>query len=71
MKKQILILLVATFLLQSCATVLGGKIDNCQKYKPRNEKRQLRPVPFIANLVLFWPGIFIDLSTNAAYKPCK
>ena len=76
MKKTILkltALLMAVCILSSCATVFGGKIDQCQKTKPvpGTPVRSLRVVPFVANIILFWPAVFIDLGTGAAYKPCK
>lgn len=74
MKKQILVLgVAASLLLSSCATILGGKVSQCQKTKPAagQPARTLRPVPFVANIILFWPGVFVDLGTGAAYKPCE
>ena len=59
--------------LSSCATIVGGPITEHQANRPGpgEPPRQIRPVPLIANVLLFWPGVFIDLATGAAYKPYK
>jgi hypothetical protein len=57
----------------SCATVFGGRVNECQRTKPAPGQpgRQVRAVPLIANILLFWPGIAVDFITRAAYKPCQ
>lgn len=57
----------------SCATILGGKVSECQRTKPTagNPSRKLRGGALIADILLFWPGAIVDFATNAIYKPCK
>ena len=57
----------------SCATVFGGRVGVCQRTKPvkGQPSRAIRPVPLIANILFFWPGIVVDLLTCATYKPCQ
>ena len=72
MKKVTLVFALAFALtFQSCATIMGGPITEHQANRPGpgEPPRQIRPVPLIANVLLFWPGVFIDLATGAAYKP--
>jgi len=58
-------------MLQSCATVFGGQVNSYQRTKPAlgQEQRRLRVGAFIADLVLFWPGLVIDFATCAIYRP--
>ena len=72
MKKVTLVFALAFALtFQSCATIMGGPITEHQANRPGpgEPPRQIRPVPIIANVLLFWPGVFIDFATGAAYKP--
>jgi hypothetical protein len=57
----------------SCATVLGGKISECQRTKPvaGEPSRKLRAGAMIADILLFWPGTIVDFATGAIYKPCE
>ena len=74
MKKMFLMLLVfaACFTFTGCATIMGGKITECQRTKPKpgEPARQLRIWPLIFQI---WEpvGLIIDFSTGAIYKPCK
>lgn len=68
-KKFLLILFLFSF--TSCATVLGGRIDECQKVKPPQGARALRPGAFIADLIIWPPFLAVDFITGAIYKPCK
>ena len=70
MRKVIAIGFLA-IMMSSCATVFGGKVTSHQKTKPGpgEEQRQIRPVAFIANLLLFAPGLIVDFATGAIYKP--
>lgn len=67
--------LIATLLiactLSSCATVFGGHVNSYQRTKPTagQPTRPLRVGAFIADLVLFWPGLVIDFATCAIYRP--
>jgi hypothetical protein len=75
MKRRILnllamLLIVAT--LSSCATVLGGRVSQCQRTRPAagQPTREIRAVALIADVLLFWPGAVVDFATGAIYKPC-
>ena len=63
---------MATILFSSCATVLGGKVSDCQRTKPAAGKpsRAIRGGALIADFILFFPGAIIDFVTGAIYKPC-
>jgi hypothetical protein len=70
-------LIVSAFLItvicSSCATVFGGRVSDCQKTKPLpgEKSRQLRPIPFVWQLVTGnIVGLAIDFTTGAIYKPC-
>lgn len=67
------LMLIAIIYLCSCATILGGKVSQCQRTKPMSGQpaRKIRTGAAIADLVFFWPGLAIDFATNAIYKPCK
>ena len=74
MKKFINLIAVAAMLqcMSSCATVLGGKIDTCQRTPPApgQPMREVRSGALIADMIFFPPGIFIDFMTCAIFKPC-
>lgn len=75
MKKNllsVLAIILSASILSSCATVFGGKVSTCQRTKPAQGQpaRAVRPVPLVANILLFWPGVIVDFATGAAYKPC-
>ena len=65
-------IILSASILSSCATVFGGKVSTCQRTKPAHGQpaRAVRPVPLVANILLFWPGVIVDFATGAAYKPC-
>jgi len=67
-----LFLLGVLFSLSSCATLFGGQITPCQATRPKvgEQQRKLRPVPFVADILLFAPGLGIDFITHAIYIPC-
>ncbi|WP_442592032.1 hypothetical protein ACSBL2_12485 [Pedobacter sp. AW31-3R] len=74
MKKLLLNLLIALVLtssLSSCATIFGGKVTQAQRTRPLagEPSRALRPVPLIFDIVLFWPGLVVDFLTGAIYRP--
>lgn len=70
--KGIFTISFASILLSSCATVLGGKVSECQRTKPRSGEpsRSVRAGALIADIILFWPGAIVDFVTGAIYKPC-
>lgn len=73
MKKILLVVLCAgTLLMESCATVFGGHISNCQRTRPRENSpsRQLRVIALVCDIVLFWPGAIVDFADGAIYRPC-
>jgi len=69
--KNIIPALFVLCLLQSCATVFGGRVNAYQRTKPLpgQEQRRLRVGAFIADVLLFWPGTIVDFATCAIYKP--
>ena len=73
MKHSLKFLLFISILVSfsSCATILGGKITAYQKTKPNSGQpsRQVRVGAFLADVVFFWPGVFLDFATGAIYKP--
>ncbi len=70
---KIAISVAITLTLNSCATIFGGKVGDCQKKEPTpmQVKRKIRPVAFIADLCLFPPSLIVDFATAAIYKPCE
>jgi hypothetical protein len=70
LKPVIAILLIACTL-SSCATVFGGGVNAYQRTKPLagQQQRPLRVGAFIADIVLFWPGLIVDFATCAIYRP--
>ena len=75
MKKKIthvMVLLIITATLSSCATVLGGRITACQRTVPApgQPSREIRGAALVADVLLFWPGAIIDFATGAIYRPC-
>ena len=71
LKITVIILMAASF--SSCATVFGGHVSDCQRTKPAagQPARPLRAGAFIADILLFWPGLIVDFATGAIYKPCN
>lgn len=71
--KQVIIFALLIFTLSSCATILGGKITECQTRKPAqgSPARKIRVAALVADIILFWPGAIIDIATGAIYKPCS
>ncbi|WP_242084703.1 hypothetical protein [Aestuariivivens sediminis] len=69
--KNVIAIGLTCIMLSSCATVFGGKVNSYQKTKPApgQEQRQIRVVAFIADILLFWPGLIVDFATGAIYKP--
>jgi len=61
--------------LSSCGTILGGKIQTCQKTKPTaNEpKRKIRTWALIGDVVFSETVIplIVDFIDGAIYKPCN
>lgn len=75
MKKKVfnfLAILAITTMMSSCATVFGGKVSACQRTKPAagEPARSIRGAALVADILLFWPGVFVDFATGAIYKPC-
>lgn len=88
MKKGLTVILCASLLLSSgCATIFGGKIDECQRTKPAagQPARQVRVVALLADILLplsvaaasggvglgFIIWPAVDFIDNAIYKPCR
>lgn len=55
-----------------CAVMFGGRIDDCQKKKPvaGQPKRDIRWAAFMADLIIYCPGLLLDFATGAIYVPC-
>ena len=70
---KVVVFVFITILFSSCATALGGRVSECQKSKPLagEPKRKIRTGAFVANFLLFWPGLIVDFATGAIYKPCN
>ena len=75
MKKLIINLLLLIFVvsLNSCATILGGKVTEYQRIKPLagEPSRKIPGVALVADILLFWPGAIVDFATGAIYQPGK
>jgi len=69
--KPIISMLLIACVLSSCATVFGGRVNAYQRTKPAagEQTRPLRVGAFIADLLLFWPGLVVDFATCAIYRP--
>jgi len=65
------LLLFILFSLSSCATILGGRVSECQRTKPLPGKpsREIRVGYLIADII-FSPFWIVDFATGAIYKPC-
>ena len=67
-----ILLFASTF--TSCATILGGKVSDCQRTKPSDgdPSRKVRMGALVADLLLTGAiGTVIDFATGAIYKPCS
>lgn len=56
----------------SCATVLGGPVNDYQTTKPApgEPQREIRVGALIADFILWGPiGVAVDFATGAIYKP--
>lgn len=71
--KKILLGLLMLVLFNSCATILGGSIQPCQRTKPKPTEatRKIRVGALVADILLFWPGAIVDFYTGAIYVPCE
>jgi len=71
MKKKLALGLLVCVLLNSCATILGGRITTSQKTKPKRgeTKRQIQVGYFIADVICLAVPLAIDFGTGAIYKP--
>jgi hypothetical protein len=56
----------------SCATILGGQVNNYQRTKPLpgQPQREIRVGALLCD-VIFWggAGVIVDFATCAIYKP--
>lgn len=71
--KNVILIVLAALTISSCATVFGGKITVHQKTKPAagEQRRNIRVVALVANIILFPLGTIVDFATGAIYKPTK
>jgi hypothetical protein len=67
-----MVLASMTLFTTSCATILGGKVSECQRTKPTagQPARKLRVVAFVADVLFGLVPVIVDFATNAIYKPC-
>jgi hypothetical protein len=75
MKKVIKLVIFGSLVivtLNSCATILGGSVSECQRTKPLPGKpsREIRVGYLIADII-FSPFWIVDLATGAIFKPCN
>ena len=65
--------LIVCVLLNSCATILGGRISASQQTKPKRgeTKRQIKVGYFIADIICLAIPLAIDFGTGAIYKPSR
>ncbi len=75
MKKIILLgVLLCTLLNSGCGTFIyaaGGGLTECQKRHEKGQpRRKLNGAVFMCDLLIFFPGIAIDLATGGMYEPC-
>ena len=70
--KLIISVLLIVVVLNSCATILGGQVSECQRTKPLPGKpqREIR-VGYLILDIIFSPVWIVDFATAAIYKPCK
>ncbi len=68
--KSLFVAILSIILLNSCATIFGGPITSYQKTKPApgQAQREVRVGALIGD-ILFWPGLIVDFSNGAIYKP--
>ena len=75
MKKIItgLMLVITMAYMSSCATILGGKISECQKTTPRagDSKRKVNVGWLLTDIIFAAPiALLVDFSTGAIYHNC-
>jgi hypothetical protein len=58
-------------LFNSCGTMVGGRIEACQKRKPTVGHREINPLVFLADVPLFPIALPVDFFTGAIYKSCS
>jgi hypothetical protein len=68
-------LMLAMALLNSCGTILGGRIDRCQRIKGESgtPTRSIRPFALIGDVFIggFIINLIVDFADGAIYKPCE
>lgn len=72
--RVIISVLLIIVTLNSCATILGGQVTECQRTKPAQGQpsREVRTGYLIADILLFGvPFTAVDFITGAIYKPCE
>ncbi len=73
MKKLLFtVFLSGTILFQSCATIFGGEVSDCQRTKPApgQPSREIRVVPLVLDIFCGLIWVAVDFATGAIYKPC-
>lgn len=71
--KLFALVLLTVIALESCATVFGGRVSDCQRTKPNKgqPKREIRAAALIIDVCLGAVWVAVDFITGAIYKPCK
>ena len=65
--------LSGAILFQSCATIFGGEVSDCQRTKPApgQPSREIRVVPLVLDIFCGLIWVAVDFATGAIYKPCN
>ncbi len=71
--KMLTLVLAATIMLSSCATLFGGSVTEAQRMKPGagQPQRKVRVIALVLDLILFSPMAIVDFATGAIYQPSK
>lgn len=70
--RTLILILFACLLFESCATIMGGQVTECQRIKPLpgQPQREVR-VGYLVVDIIFSPIWIVDFATCAIYKPCN
>ena len=69
---KINVLMLACTMLSGCATILGGKITDCQTKKPApgDPGRKVRAGFLVLDIVCGVVPVIVDFADHKIYKPC-
>jgi hypothetical protein len=74
MKKIAILLVASAVLFNSCGTICGGTIGDCQRKGPGQGgvHRQIRPAALIFDILLFPViSLTVDFADGGMYVPCS